>query len=125
MNLGEANLGLEEMISQVIKATWKAPRRNNMESLIQQRTEQVTLTYLLSASVNENNSFITRAVCKQVLDELKKYIDLTLRAASNDSYKGHLLLALDRMKEPEKAKPTLHKEIPPGSPIGCDEELED
>ena len=28
--------------------------------------------------------------------------------------------SLERMKEPEKAKPTIHKEIPPGAPIGCD-----
>ena len=124
INTGGTALSLEEMISQVIASTWKSTRRTGMESLIQQQTEQVMLTYLLGASVNENNSFVTRAVCKRVLDDLKRFIDLKLRSAVNDSYKGHLLLALDRMKEPEKAKPTQHKEIPPGSPIGCDEELE-
>ena len=124
INTGGTALTLEEMISQVIASTWKSTRRTGMESLIQQQTEQVMLTYLLGASVNENNSFVTRAVCKRVLDDLKRFIDLKLRSAVNDSYKGHLLLALDRMKEPEKAKPTQHKEIPPGSPIGCDEELE-
>jgi hypothetical protein len=34
---------------------------------------------------------------------------------------GHYQLALDRMKAPEKAKVTVHKEIPPGAPIGCEE----
>ncbi len=125
MNIGLNTLSLDEMISQVMLSTWKAPRRNGMELLIQQQTEQVFLTYLLSASVNENNSFVTRAIIKRVLDELKNYNDLKLKSAISDSYKGHLLLALDRMKEPEKAKPTQHKEIPPGSPIGCDQELED
>ena len=123
MNIGLTTLSLDEMISQIMLSTWKAPRRNGMELLIQQQTEQVILTYLLSASVNENNSFVTRAIIKRELEELKNYIDLRLKLANSDSYKGHLLLALDRMKEPEKAKPTLHKEIPPGSPIGCD--LED
>lgn len=125
MNIGLTTLSLDEMISQVMLSTWKASRRNGMELLIQQQTEQVFLTYLLSASVNENNSFVTRAIIKRVLDELKNYIDLKLKSAISDSYKGHLLLALDRMKEPEKAKPAQHKEIPPGSPIGCDQELED
>jgi hypothetical protein len=29
---------------------------------------------------------------------------------------------LERMKTPEKAKPTLHLEMPPGQPIGCDDD---
>jgi len=32
-----------------------------------------------------------------------------------------LLLAQERMKDASRAKPTIHKEIPPGAPIGCDE----
>lgn len=122
INQGTNSLGLEEMISKVLANTWFSPRKTGMESLIQQQTEQVLLTYLLNASINENNSFATRSVVKRQLDELKRSIDNKLKTASNDSYKGHLLLALERMKEPEKAKPTQHKEMPPGSPIGCDGE---
>jgi hypothetical protein len=33
--------------------------------------------------------------------------------------KSYFLLSLDRMKNPEKAKPTLHQVAPPGAPIGC------
>jgi len=54
------------------------------------------------------------------LKELKTFIDAKLKTTTDVTYKGHLLLALERMKEPEKAKPTIHKEIPPGAPIGCD-----
>ena len=49
-------LGLNEMIEALINATWKAPRRKGMEGLIQLQTEQILLTYLLAASIDDNNS---------------------------------------------------------------------
>jgi hypothetical protein len=113
-------LGVSEMINELIANTWKAKRRPGMEKLIQLQTEQVLLTYLLSASVNDNNSFAVKSSCKKALNDLKIFIESQNKIVADQSYKGHLLLALDRMKEPEKAKPTIHKEIPPGAPIGCD-----
>ncbi|HWH72086.1 MAG TPA: zinc-dependent metalloprotease, partial [Candidatus Sulfotelmatobacter sp.] len=114
--------GLEEMIGTVLERTWKAPRRAGMEGLVQQQTEQVVLTYLLAASVNDNSSFVTRATVAGALQELKTFIEAKKKATTDGTYAGHLLLALDRMKAPEKARPTLHAEIPPGAPIGCTEE---
>jgi len=118
--LNSNGLGLNEMIQALIAKTWKAPRLNGMQKLIQMQTEQVLLTYLLSASVNDNNSFAVRSVLKKSLEDLKTFIESQQRFTTDETYKGHLLLALDRMKEPKEAKPTLHKEIPPGAPIGCD-----
>lgn len=113
-------LGVSEMIQTLIDKTWKAPRRSGMEGLIQQQTEQVLLTYLLASSVDENNSFLVRAVLQKALSDLKKQIELQLKTATG-STAGHLQLALERMKNPKDAKPTLHKEAPPGAPIGCED----
>ncbi|HWR33197.1 MAG TPA: zinc-dependent metalloprotease [Chitinophagaceae bacterium] len=113
-------LGVNEMINILLDKTWKAARRTGMEALIQLQTEQVMLTYLLAASVNDNNSFLVKSKSQKVLTDLKIFIEAKNKTATDVTYKGHLLLALERMKEPEKAKPTIHKEIPPGAPIGCD-----
>ncbi len=113
-------LGVNEMIQLLVDKTWKAARRNGMEALIQQQTEQVLLTYLLAASVDENNSFSVRSVLQKALNDLKKYIELQMKASTSATYTGHLQLAIERMKNPKDAKPTLHKEAPPGAPIGCD-----
>ncbi|MBS1575238.1 MAG: zinc-dependent metalloprotease [Bacteroidetes bacterium] len=113
-------LGLDEMIDKLITATWKAPRRKGMEGLIQLQTEQVLLTYLLSASVNDDNSFIVKSVLQKRLADLKTFIETKKKMATDTNYNGHLLLALERMKAPEKAKPTIHIVMPPGSPIGCE-----
>ena len=113
-------LGISEMISLLISKTWKAPRSTGIEGLIQIQTEEVLLTYLLAASINDNNSFVVRSVLQTTLKDLKTFIDAKLKTTTDATYKGHLLLAVERMKEPEKARPTIHKEIPPGAPIGCD-----
>jgi hypothetical protein len=115
----ESPLGASEMLNVLVSHTWKAPRRNGMEGLIQQQTEQLLLTYLLSLSVDDNASFATKSVVQKTLGDLKNYIELKKKAA-DASYTGHLVLALERMKAPEKAKPSLHAIIPPGAPIGCD-----
>lgn len=112
-------LGLNEMIDAIILATWKAPRRKGIEALIQMQTEQVVLTYLLAASTDNNNSFITKAILQKTLADLKTMLENKKKTAADPVYTGHLLLALQRMTEPDKAKPTIHAVIPPGSPIGC------
>jgi len=117
MNKG---LGVAEMISLLISKTWKAPRLTGIDGIIQMQTEEVLLTYLLAASVDDNNSFAVKSVLQTALKDLKTFIENKQKATTDIIYKGHLLLAAERMKEPGKAKPTIHKEIPPGAPIGCD-----
>ena len=110
-------LGVAEMINTLMTRTWKAQRMTGIEGLIQIQTGQILLTYLLAASVNDNNSFVVKSVLQTALKDLKTFIDAKLKTATDPTYKGHLLLALERMKEPEKAKPTIHREIPPGHPL--------
>ena len=114
-------LGLNEMIDALMNATWKAPRQKGMEGLIQLQTEQILLTYLLAASIDDNNSFISKSVIQKTLAGLKTFIEAKKKTSVEAGYTGHLLLAIERMAAPEKAKPTIHAAIPPGAPIGCEE----
>jgi hypothetical protein len=118
-SVANSGLGLDEMIQTLIDKTWKAPRRTAMEGLIQMQTEQVLLTYLLAGSIDDNSSYVTKATLLKSLSDLKSWIETKKKSATGE-YAGHLLLALERMKAPEKAKPTLQLEAPPGQPIGCD-----
>lgn len=112
-------LGIDDMISVLSRKTWKAPRLKGFQKLIQQQNEQLLLTYLLATSINDEASFATKAELLKAIDDLKTYATAQLKATTDTSYKGHLLLLLERIKSPEKAKPTLHQVPPPGSPIGC------
>jgi hypothetical protein len=116
----KGGLGVTEMISRLLAKTWKAPRKAGIEKLVQQQTEQILLTYLLALSADESAGFAARSAAQKGLADLKSFITAQKKNTTDAAYAGHLELALERMKAPEKAKPTLHKEMPPGAPIGCD-----
>jgi len=113
-------LGLNEMLELLISKTWKSTRLQGIEGLIQMQTEQVLLTYLLLTSIDDNSSFLTKSILQKILSDLKVFVESKKKALADEIYTGHLLLALERIKSPEKAKPTMHAIIPPGAPIGCE-----
>ena len=113
-------LGVDDMINALVAKTWKSPRLKGLQGLILQQNEQLLLTYILSVSINDEASFATKAQMLKVIEEIKTFATAQLKTTSDNTYKGYLLLTLDRIKSPEKAKPALHEAPPPGSPIGCD-----
>jgi hypothetical protein len=121
IDAGQGGLTAADMIKTLVDKTWKSHRRTGMEKLVQLQTEQVLLTYLLAVSIDDNASFVTKAVVNKALNDLKKFIESKMNTTDH-LYSGHLLLALERMKSPDKAKPTIHAAMPPGAPIGCDME---
>lgn len=112
-------LGLDEMIGLLMARTWKSARLSGLQGLIQRQNEQLLLTYLLSVSLNEEASFAVRAQLLKSISDLKQHAENQLKTTADSTFKGYLLLTLDRIKAPEKAKATLHQSAPPGAPIGC------
>lgn len=115
--------GFGDMVRALVDATFKSPRNKGIEKAIQLQTEQLVLTYLLAAGVDEQLSFPAKARVGLALAELKLYLEGELKTTTDDLYKSHLTMAIERFKSPEKAKPTIHAVAPPGAPIGCEEEL--
>jgi hypothetical protein len=116
-------LGVEEMLDFLIQKTWTAPRLQGFEQLIQLQNEQLVLGYLLSGSLDTHASYAVRGSLLEALRKIKEIAVARLKTPIDASYRGHLLLALERIKSPDKAKPaTDHAALPPGSPIGSDEE---
>ncbi len=116
-------LSLDEMLRYFVNKTWKAPRRTGMQKIIQRQTEQIYLTYLLALSIDHKASYQARADARKVLYELLEYITEQRKIVLEASYGAHLMLALDRMKSPQDARPAIHEEIPPGAPIGSDDDF--
>ena len=113
-------LKLTELLDYLVNKTWKAPRKSGMEKLIQQQTEQILLTYIMALSVDAKVPFQARADAKKSLTDLHQFI--SKQSHSDPDYMAHLLLATDRMKAPSEAKTTIVKEIPPGAPIGSNQD---
>lgn len=116
----ETGFGYSTMLATLVDKLIKVPPTvQDIKATIQMQTSQVLLTYLLSASVNDENSYAVKAESVHQLQLLKSWLENQAKATGTQQWKAHCLLALERMKHPEKAKPTLHKEAPPGAPIGC------
>ncbi|SHL00368.1 zinc-dependent metalloprotease [Flavobacterium xanthum] len=112
-------LGIDDMIQVLTTKLWNGQKSIGLEGLIQQQNEQMLLTYLLAVSVNDSASFATKAGLLKAIDDLKTKVTAQLKKTKNNTQKGYLLLTLERIKSPEKAKATLHQTAPPGAPIGC------
>ncbi|MBN9385621.1 MAG: zinc-dependent metalloprotease [Chitinophagaceae bacterium] len=116
-------LGVTEMVDMLIDHTWKAPRLQGLPELIRQQNGQLLLTYLLSASVDEKTSFATKAQLRTSIDGLKGLLDGMKTQTKGTSDEGNISLALERMKDPSRAKGAVRTvTTPPGAPIGCDED---
>ena len=76
----------------------------------------------MALSINESANYQVKAIATKALKTLKTDIETSKTKSTDSDYTAHLDYALERMKAPEKAKPTVHKEMPPGAPIGCGEE---
>jgi hypothetical protein len=125
-------LGLEEVINAAITQTWRAQRQNGLAGEVQMIVEQALLTHLVELANNEEASLAAKAVANQGLETLRQFIynarlpkKSGAKTGSPDSrYMAHLDYALERMKEPEKHKIYMLKELPPGAPIGSGDPLE-
>ncbi len=112
-------LGVDEMINVLMAKTWKAPRLNGLQGLILEQNEQLLLTYLMGASLNDNLSFAAKAEILKSIEDIKNYASKQLNVSGLNK-RGYLLLTLDRIKNIDKAKPFVPETLPPGAPIGCD-----
>ena len=114
-------LGIDEMINVLMDKTWRAARLTGLEDLILRQNEQLLLTYLLAASVNNNLSFASNAAITNAIEDIKNQVTQQLPAADRET-KGYLLLTLERIKNRLQGKQFVPQQIPPGAPIGCEME---
>jgi hypothetical protein len=105
-------LGIDDMISAAVKHG--APRLKGFQKLIQQQNEQLLLTYLLAASINDEASFATKAELLKAIDDLKTY-NGTIKTQQTLHTKA-FIAPLERMKFRKSKTDFLHRA--PGSPIG-------
>ena len=86
-------LGADDMINVLMSRTWKAPRLNGLEGLIQKQNEQLLLTYLLAVSVNDDASFATKAQMMKAIDDIKTLCDFSIE--NNHRFAIQRLFAAD------------------------------
>jgi hypothetical protein len=119
-----ANPGLTQVIGAVLQATWKAPRATSLPGEMQRITETSALEHLLALAANHSASPEARAVARSEALNLRSWMSAT--AAPSPEEKALRAEAIARItafeKDPEKFTPASDVAIPPGQPIGDDEQ---
>jgi len=140
-------MGLEEELGTVLKATWYAPRQSGLAELTQFTVEDVVLRHLMrlagggiggaplgaalpaGMSVPDGRSGAASgeasAVALAEVNKLEDWLRSNIPADDSDQYKAHRAAAIAEIeqfrKDPAKFAPAPALPAPPGQPIGSGE----
>lgn len=117
------NLGLAEMIDEVINASWKANIQNGYEGAVQRTINFVVLYNLIQLAMDDDASNSVRAIAHQQLMNLKMWLGDEGPGSRNEqwqsAYRYGLKMVDDYENNPERIGAiTAPLSPPPGSPIG-------
>ena len=114
---------LEQVIAAVIHATWKAPHATGLQSSIQAITETAVTEHLLQLAADKNASAEARAVARAQAVALLKFLSTASGNADEQAVRAAAVARIDLfLKEPDKFTPAPAPPVPPGQPIGEDDE---
>ena len=110
-------IGWDDVLDAIINKTWKTPLQKGLKGEVQLQTQQMVLTELLSLSQNDNANYLVKSICFDRLQSLKQYAE---QMKNTTGLKAHYTYAIERINKPKDIPQPIHKDIPPGAPIGCD-----
>ncbi|OGS72321.1 MAG: peptidase [Flavobacteria bacterium RIFCSPLOWO2_12_FULL_35_11] len=117
-------LGLNELIDQVIDSTFKKNHSNNYDNEIQQSINNVVLQQLLNLASNNKASFQANSIALSKVNELRNWLKNSYLKGINLMYSNGYANIIDNfLKLPNQFKKEPMPKIPDGSPIGsinCD-----
>ena len=111
--------GWDDLLDAIIQATWMRPLKNGLEREVQLQTQQMVLTWLLALYQNDQSGYAVKSICHSRLRQLKNFC---LSKKNLPELADHYAYAVERIDHPKEVPMPVHKEIPPGAPIGCEED---
>ena len=118
------NPGFDELLNDVIAATWKAPAAPGYNGAIQRTVNAVVLSHLMSLAADEHASSQVRAVALLKLDELKKWLASQENLLKDVPTRAEFFFARNQIdhfeKNPAEVHVTAPATPPAGDPIGSD-----
>ncbi len=123
--LDAGNPGFDELLTDVLTATWKSPPSTGYKAAIQRTVNAVVLDRLMMMAADEHSSAQVRSVASLKLDELKKWIATQLPLAKDEAVRAQLFFAASQIDRFEKNPAEIHLTTPApppeGDPIGTDD----
>jgi len=123
--LDAANPGFDELVTDLLTATWKTEAAAGYAGAIQRTVNSVVLNRLMTLAGDEHASDQVRAIASLKLDELKKWIATQATSAKDESVRAQFFFATIQIgrfqKNPAEIHPTTPATPPDGDPIGSDD----
>jgi uncharacterized protein DUF4953 len=118
------NPGFNELLDDVMAASWKAPAIQGYNGAIQRTVNAVVLNHLMSLAADEHASSQVRAVALLKLDELKKWLASRENLLKDVPARAEFFFARNQIdhfeKNPAEVHVTAPATPPAGDPIGSD-----
>jgi hypothetical protein len=117
--------GLEEIIDELVGATWKRTRQQGLRAEVQRVTDGAVLYHLMALASDDHAARQARAVASRKLEELRAWMTATAPALKDSAQRAHLDFARSRIErfQDDPKQPVLPAplEPPPGQPIGMED----
>ncbi|MFL6312636.1 MAG: zinc-dependent metalloprotease [Terriglobales bacterium] len=118
------NPGFDELLDEVMAATWKAPAIQGYNGAIQRTVNAVVLSHLMSLAADEHASSQVRAVALLKLDQLRKWLISQENLLKDVPARAEFFFARNQIdhfeKNPAEVHVTAPATPPAGDPIGSD-----
>lgn len=120
-----SNPGFDELLDELLTATWKAPSGSGYNAAIKRTVNSVVLSHLMSLANNEHASAQVRAAAFLKLDQLKKWLVTQEPLAKDSETRSAFFFARNQIDHYEKNPAEVHmtqpSTPPAGDPIGSDD----
>ena len=120
-SLEKGQLGLSEVISELIEATFGQSHKNSYHQEVQNRINEQLLESLYDLVADEQTYKGVRAVAASQLEGLANRLERSEAGEDQEAVDRFLTKEIrEVLKNPQKRKPRTAPKIPDGSPIGTD-----
>jgi hypothetical protein len=124
-SLDASNPSFEELVADLLAATWKSQSATGYYGAIQRTVNSVVLDHLIVLASDDHASSQVRAVVSLKLDELKKWIATQSQSSKDESLRAQYFFAASQIDRFQKNPAEIHLTIavppPDGDPIGTDD----
>jgi hypothetical protein len=117
-------MGLQEMIQTLFENLSEQNRYQGLEKLVQQQTKLMLINHLTELGLSSKTNFQVKAITNHLVAKYKSETENTLldtKKTLTESDKIFLQAELDCLKNPKDPKTHQYLEMPPGAPIGCED----
>ncbi len=112
-------IGFDDVTDRLIDRVFNAPIQSGLSGQVQMQTQQLIISWLTVLNGSNSANYEVKAICLDRLQSIKKMMESRLQAS--DANKAHYEYAVERINKPKDVQLPVAIEIPPGSPIGCEE----